>query len=71
MLLYLVLNSIHQRLIVNYNLFLLCFNAGVRLLIVAAGGLNLIRVGFLGIRFEMVCVGVWGCPKLVKIMLQT
>ena len=56
MLLYLVLNSIHQRLIVNYNLFLLCFNAGVRLLLVAAGGLNLIRVGFLGIRFEM----VWG-----------
>ena len=56
MLLYLVLNSIHQRLIVIYNLFVLCFNAGVRLLLVAAGGLNLIRVGFLGIRFEM----VWG-----------
>ena len=56
MLLYLVLNSIHQRLIVIYNLFVLCFNAGVGLLLVAAGGLNLIRVGFLGIRFEM----VWG-----------
>ena len=56
MLLFLVLSSIHQRLIVIYNLFLLCFNVGARLLLVAAEGLNLIRVGFLGIRFEM----VWG-----------
>ena len=56
MLLFLVLNSIHQRLIVIYNLFLLCFNVGARLLLAAAEGLNLIRVGFLGIRFEM----VWG-----------